>query len=52
MRSIQHHDTKIHLPLFEWAERHRANPGSIRITRYRLDKWLTVHPVYEVPNHG
>lgn len=48
MRNIQRHHPEIQLPLFEWAERHRAEFAQSRMKGYRLDKWLTVHPVYEV----
>ena len=48
MRSIQRHHPEIHPSLFDWAERRRAKPAANRMKAYRLDKWLSVHPVYEV----
>jgi len=36
------------LPLFDWAERHRAAPLPPRMKAYRTDKWLAVQPVWKV----
>lgn len=47
MRSIAPTRLKIHLPLFDWAERHRVVSPPSRMRGFCLDRWLSVHPVWE-----
>jgi len=51
MRTIAPLPAKYQLPLFAWAERQRLAALPVRMTAYRLDKTLSVYPVWEV-RHG
>lgn len=52
MRTIAPSSSYIHLPLFEWADPHRATLPAARLTRYRVNSRLEVTPLWNEARHG
>ena len=52
MGTIPLFHSHIHLPLFDWAERHRVLPPPTRLVRYRVNARLEVSPVWHEVRRG